>query len=339
MCTHCKMPEFILVIKVLAVIMALSIVLEAAGTVCGERCLLQTLPVLTGTPGNNGAPGEPGPKGEVGADGRNGLDGAPGLQGPTGLKGSAGQLGPRGPQGPKGETGSAGSPGQPGMSGMSGEQEPTGLQGEPGMKGNIGEQGPFGPRGPVGPSGVSGMNGSDGECGPVGPVGLQGLAGAQGPPGRPGLNGTTGPPGTAHDAIFEQLMGDILGEVRNQLVCKTKNSKNIPATSCTEIYECNSTLPSGYYWINTTTGAVQVYCLMETNNCGNITVGWRRVAYFDMTNASNTCPQGLTYSIFNSTRMCTRSHIGSVSCSSVTFPTHGVPYTKVCGRARGYQYF
>ena len=57
-----------------------------------------------------------------------------------------------------------------------------------------------------------------------------------------------------------------------------------------------------------------------------------------MTNENNACPQGLTYTVVSSTRMCTRSHTGSTDCSSVTFPTHGVPYTKVCGRARGYQY-
>ena len=44
------------------------------------------------------------------------------------------------------------------------------------------------------------------------------------------------------------------------------------------------------------------------------------------------------YTAVSSTRMCTRSHTINVGCSSVIFPTHGVPYTKVCGRARGYQY-
>ena len=63
-----------------------------------------------------------------------------------------------------------------------------------------------------------------------------------------------------------------------------------------------------------------------------------RAAYIDMTNVSNTCPQGLTYTT-SPRRMCTRSHSGNYGCSSVTFPTHGVPYTKVCGRARGYQYY
>ena len=57
-----------------------------------------------------------------------------------------------------------------------------------------------------------------------------------------------------------------------------------------------------------------------------------------MTNENNTCPQGLTYTVVNSTRMCTRSHTDNINCSSVTFPTHRVPYAKVCGRARGYQF-
>ena len=103
------------------------------------------------------------------------------------------------------------------------------------------------------------------------------------------------------------------------------------ATSCKELYQCNPALPSGYYNITTSLGAERVYCVMNTTNCGNITGGWMRAAYIDMTNENNTCPQGLTYTVVSSTRMCTRSHTGSYSCSSVTFPTHGVPYTRSQG--------
>ena len=63
-----------------------------------------------------------------------------------------------------------------------------------------------------------------------------------------------------------------------------------------------------------------------------------RAAYIDMTEETNSCPQGLNYTVVDTTRMCTRSHTNTRGCSSVTFPTHGFPYTKVCGRARGYQY-
>ena len=110
------------------------------------------------------------------------------------------------------------------------------------------------------------------------------------------------------------------------------------ATSCKELYQCNPALPSGYYNITTPQGVERVYCVMNTTNCGNITGGWMRVAYIDMTNESNTCPQGLNYTVVYTTRICTRSHINAQGCSSVTFPAHGVPYTKACGRARGYQY-
>ena len=111
------------------------------------------------------------------------------------------------------------------------------------------------------------------------------------------------------------------------------------STSCKELYQCNPALPSGYYNITTPQGVERVYCMMNTTNCGDITGGWMRAAYIDMTNENSTCPQGLTYTVVSSTRMCTHSHTNSIDCSSVTFPTHGVPYTKVCGRARGYQYY
>ena len=110
-------------------------------------------------------------------------------------------------------------------------------------------------------------------------------------------------------------------------------SADEPARSCNEIYDCDPTAPSGLYWVNTNTGPVQVYCEMEANNCGNTTGRWMRVAYINMTNVNNTCPQGLNYTVDSSTRMCTHSHTGFSHCSSVTFPTHGVPYTRVCGRA------
>ena len=33
-----------------------------------------------------------------------------------------------------------------------------------------------------------------------------------------------------------------------------------PATSCKEIHDCDPTAPSGYYWVNTSTGVRQVLC-------------------------------------------------------------------------------
>ena len=225
-------------------------------------------------------------------------------------------------------------PGKPGNNGAPGEPGLKGERGADGRNGSDGAPGLQGPVGPVGPQGMIGMNGTDGE---QGPMGLPGVDGRDGVDGRNGSDGSPGPPGTVSDDVIEQLKEEILDQLRGELnLTCPGDTEQYHASSCKEIHGCNQMAPSAYYWVNGGTGPVQVYCVMETNNCGNITGGWMRAAYIDMTNASNTCPQGLTYTVASSTRMCTRS--GSTMCSSVTFPKNGVPYTKVCGRARGYQF-
>ena len=204
-----------------------------------------------------------------------------------------------------------------------------------------------------GRDGKDGQPGRDGQPGPAGRDGIAGPAGRDGMTARDGRDGPPGPPGTLTYTEQQQLKENILEVLRDEIRLLSNctltpqptpqpgpqcvgTSVDNPATSCKEIHDCNPTAPSGYYWVNTTTGPLQVYCQMETNNCGNITGGWMRAAYIDMTNENNTCPQGLNYTVVSSTRMCTRSQFNA-GCTSVTFPTHGVPYTKVCGRAIAYQ--
>ena len=181
-----------------------------------------------------------------------------------------------------------------------------------------------------------------------------------GPPGRDGRDGLPGNSCTASGALKyteqQQLKEEILATIREEIsmlsCCNATQPTPDPgpqcegtfkdnpqaASSCKAIYECNPTAPSGYYWIRNATGStVQVFCLMNTTNCGNITGGWMRAAYIDMTDPGKTCPENLTYTVQSSTRMCRSSHT-SAGCTSVTFPTHMTSYTKVCGRARGYQY-
>ena len=128
------------------------------------------------------------------------------------------------------------------------------------------------------------------------------------------------------------------------LAIACNGTESNPATSCKDIYDCSKfTAPTGYYWIRNATGStVQVFCLMNTTNCGDITGGWTMVAYFDMTNLSKDCPPELKYkekcNDVHCFRMCSRSHSGYNGCTSVPFTTYGIHYSKVCGRARGYQY-
>ena len=122
-----------------------------------------------------------------------------------------------------------------------------------------GKPGKNGAPGAPGLNGEPGVDGTDGEQGPVGPVGPQGPVGA---PGRNGSDGSPGPPGAVPDVVIEQLRGDILETVRRELklICPGDREK-YPASSCKEIHDCNATAPSGYYWINTTTGVHQIFCL------------------------------------------------------------------------------
>ena len=69
----------------------------------------------------------------------------------------------------------------------------------------------------------------------------------------------------------------------------------------------------------------------------NGTPGWRRVAFINMTDTSYNCPTGLNLTSY-SKRTCGRSHTIEIGCSSTTFSVGGLPYSRVCGRIRGYQF-
>ena len=79
-----------------------------------------------------------------------------------------------------------------------------------------------------------------------------------------------------------------------------------------------------------------VESLLENYTC-NGTPGWRRVAFINMTNTSYNCPTGLNLTSY-SKRTCGRAHTIDEGCSSTTFNVRGLPYSRVCGRIKGYQF-
>ncbi len=103
---------------------------------------------------------------------------------------------------------------------------------------------------------------------------------------------------------------------------------SILPSSCSEL---NSSSPSGYYWVKSSTGSsIRVYCDM-TRACGPITGGWMRVARLDKNQTSSHCPPNMCSSqTYNG--LCGRC---SSQLPTVTFPV-GVTYSKVCGRIIGY---
>ena len=199
----------------------------------------------------------------------------------------------------------------------------------PGLPGKDGRDGQ------PGRDGVAGPPGRDGEQGPLGPQGLPGRDGSDGATGSPGAQGPPGLPGTLNDTEQQQLKEAILNELRD--VANVLIQCQFVATSCKELYQCNPATPSGYYNITTPQGVERVYCEMNTLNCGNITGGWTRAAFINMTDPGNSCPPELTPETQSSLRMC-RTSRSTLGCTSINYPVHGIAYNNICGRALGYHF-
>ena len=109
------------------------------------------------------------------------------------------------------------------------------------------------------------------------------------------------------------------------------------AASCRELFENRPDLPSGYYWIRSSNGtAVQLYCDMARQcGCNETTGGWTRIAFLNMTDPSQQCPQEWRENT-SPRRTCRRTN--GASCESVNYQNNGISYSRVCGRVIGYQY-
>ena len=104
-------------------------------------------------------------------------------------------------------------------------------------------------------------------------------------------------------------------------------------TSCSDVLTSDPTAPSGYYNIKLSNGtATTVYCNMDLNCNGER--GWMRVGYLNMTDPNEQCPPGFRLYEENGVRACGKYTTG---CVSVTYPSHDISYSQVCGRVIGYQ--
>ena len=106
--------------------------------------------------------------------------------------------------------------------------------------------------------------------------------------------------------------------------------------SCEEIKRKWPTSPSDYYIIADSHGhARHVYCHMGTLcNSGG---GWIRLAYLNMTDNKEKCPEELRLYSESGVRACGRPISSGGSCATLTFPSGNFKYCKVCGRVIGYQ--
>ena len=132
------------------------------------------------------------------------------------------------------------------------------------------------------------------------------------------------------------VVDDIL-LIAQELLVLHNESAALP-TSCKEIKERQPLSPSGYYILVALNGdgAYETYCNMGTLcDSGG---GWTRLAYLDMTDATQNCPSGFGLYQQSGVRACGRSATGGAGCVSETFTSHGMSYSQICGRVLGYQY-
>lgn len=128
----------------------------------------------------------------------------------------------------------------------------------------------------------------------------------------------------------ERLQRHIQQAVQHSLLCSR------PRTSCDHILRCSPSSPSGYYRIKLSNGTtVSVYCNMGGTGCGE--GGWTRVSHMNMTDPATQCPGGFRVEQVSPGKRFRVQAYETAGCIGTTLDTLGILYTKVCGRALGYQ--
>ena len=104
--------------------------------------------------------------------------------------------------------------------------------------------------------------------------------------------------------------------------------------SCALIRELQPCSPSGFYFIDTQSGPIGVWCEMDNPNL--LPGGWMRVAMINMSSNSSFCPRGLSFT--NTPMRLCRKTITTAGCSTAFIDVHDTNYSKICGRVKGYQF-
>ena len=109
-----------------------------------------------------------------------------------------------------------------------------------------------------------------------------------------------------------------------------RSSSSLEVKSCEDIKRLSPNSTTGYYDVSYQT----IYCNMD-QLCGS-GGGWTRVAYLDMSDATQNCPTGFRLYTIGGKRYCGRPESDGSSCTSAKFFTNGISYSQICGRVVGY---
>ena len=127
--------------------------------------------------------------------------------------------------------------------------------------------------------------------------------------------------------------GQVAGQTLSGILCQLflGDIPLCPASSCKEIADTSLWRPPhGLHWLTDGQNKSQAYCV-ETISPSK-SRGWMRVGYIS---SGSGCPSDLGQLTAGGRKLCAKRV--NIGCSSVFFPSHGISYSKVCGRVYGYQ--
>ena len=139
---------------------------------------------------------------------------------------------------------------------------------------------------------------------------------------------------TVTDTFQDSIRMEVQQNILPTLQCRVGECQSNPAFSCQDVQDQGAAV-DGWYWISKCDGTVtQVYCAMN-NPCGCSGTGaWMRIGLLNMSDSTATCPSG--FGLITDPRSCSRNFQPG-ACQSVFFDSNFLQYSRVCGRALGFQ--
>jgi hypothetical protein len=108
-----------------------------------------------------------------------------------------------------------------------------------------------------------------------------------------------------------------------------------PPASCQEVFDRDPLSTSKYYDLVVNGKTVRAYC--RIGSLCDVIGGWTQLGSFDINGKDKNCPSSLKLYTTSGIKHCGRPASGAGGCGSVTIPSNGVKYSKVCGKVLGYQ--
>ena len=132
-------------------------------------------------------------------------------------------------------------------------------------------------------------------------------------------------------SLLQEKVASISDELAKQSKLVEFITTSRKVSSCMDILNENVSSPSDDYTLMLGSGKLKkVYCNMNIT-CGNITGGWMQVAQFDTQN----CPPQMKTTVFDGMQTCVKDS-DFPGCAPVIYHTFGIPYSRVCGKVRGF---